>query len=905
MQQEPKPAGSPGPQQDPALPHAPTMPPPESLSEGHEHSHSPTEQATEEEFQFLHCQGCRAEAKCPKLLPCLHTLCSGCLEEPGRQCPICQAPWPPGPDVQALDNVFFEGLQWRLHAYRQIMDAQALCIRCKELADYWCFECKQLLCAKCIEAHRWFLKHEDQPLAELRSQSAREFLDDMRKSNNIFCSNPNHRDPTLTSIYCRGCSKPLCCSCALLDRGHSELKCDIRTEIQQRQEELDVMTQDLQEQDRAFGAAQAQITSAVNQLGRVRADIEEQIRAGVRQVVEHVLDQERQLLEELNAGYQRNYEEIAGQLGRLDAVLQRIRTGSMLVQRMKLYASDQEMLDMHGFLREALHQLRQEEPQSLRAAVRTDSFDEFKVRLQDLVSRITQGTDAAVNRRASPEAARTPRDTFDVDPPEEAQRAQVQAPGLTVVQPVPGAHPVPVYAYSIKDPSCREEVSNTATPQKRKSCQTECPRKVIKMESEEEKESRLARSSPEQPRPSTSKAVSPPHLDRSPSPKTPVIGNETFLPDSNHATSDPGEAEERVVVISSSEDSDAENSSKLPSLMLCVPDSLPLTRSKLPSTVGSTSYHAEHKETRAFAISYACPSECIVPPCGLVLPPKGQSRPPPRPPPGLPANLPVPRSVPPASQRPTANPAGRDGQHDPAAAPSGAPRAWPSGSTTSLPFRSPLWLPNLMPLSGWGSGEAEHPRLLEQESLLGTLAEPPWRIPKSRSHWKSLQMHSHHPTLQIGLPRARAPRRQASESPSASLLCSPDPGHLPLVTLWPTHPLCSPSPSTLLPSPAHAAEGPTHSRHPVHNQRVNKGMNGSMDLWVKRQVLPSHGGVTEIQALVPHILRPLCPRQGSFSHPLHLPLPHPPTPSLPTGPPPGCKPDEGSRSQALAGAAAQ
>ncbi|XP_007197796.2 protein PML isoform X3 [Balaenoptera acutorostrata] len=493
MQQEAAPARSPGPQQDPALPHAPTMPPPESLSEGHEPSHSPTEQATEEEFQFLRCQGCRAEAKCPKLLPCLHTLCSGCLEEPGMQCPICQAPWPPGPDAQALDNVFFESLQRRLSVYRQIVDAQALCTRCKEPADYWCFECEQLLCAKCIEAHQWFLKHEARPLAELRSQSARDFLDGTRKSNNIFCSNPNHRNPTLTSIYCRGCSKPLCCSCALLDTGHSELKCDIGTEIQQRQEELDVMTQDLQEQDRAFGAAQAEMSSAISQLGRVRADTEELIQTHVRQVVEHVLELERQLLEGVNARYQRDYEEIAGQLGRLDAVLQRIRMGSVLVQRMKLYASDQEVLDMHGFLRKALHQLRQEEPQSLRAAVRTDSFDEFKVRLQDLVSCITQGTDAAVSRRASPEAARTPRDTFDVDLPEEAQRAQVQVPGLAVVQPVPGAHPVPLYAYSIKDPSCREEVSNTATPQKRKSCQTECPRKVIKMESEEEKESRGAR----------------------------------------------------------------------------------------------------------------------------------------------------------------------------------------------------------------------------------------------------------------------------------------------------------------------------------------------------------------------------------------------------------------------------
>ncbi|EQB78076.1 protein PML isoform 1 [Camelus ferus] len=555
-----------------------------------------SQQATEEEFQFLHCQGCRAEAKCPKLLPCLHTLCSGCLEESGRQCPICQAPWPPGADAEALDNVFFESLQRRLSVYRQIVDAQALCTRCKEPADFWCFECEQLLCVKCVEAHQWFLKHEARPLAELRSQSVSEFLDATRKSNNIFCSNPNHRSPTLTrlkarkaedrylvprfwncvgqqalcwqlwdtlisvieakvtpakmlspglSIYCRGCSKPLCCSCALLDRGHSELKCDISAEIQQRQQELDAMTQALQEQDSVFGAAQAQMRSAVSQLGRVRSCTEELIRQRVQQVVAHVLAQEQELLAGVNARYQRNYEEIAGQLGRLDAVLQRIRTGSVLVQRMKRYASDQEVLDMHGFLCKALHHLRQEEPQNLQAATRTDSFDEFKMRLQDLVSCITQGTDAAPSKKASPAAASSPRDPLDIDlpiisdypcfltsQPEVAQRAQVQASGLAAVQPVPGAHPVPVYAYSMKDPSCREEVSNTATPQKRKSCQTEYPRKVIKMESEEEKEARKP------------KACSIPSVS-CPQPRPNGEGKAQ---------------EERIVVISSSEDSDAENS---------------------------------------------------------------------------------------------------------------------------------------------------------------------------------------------------------------------------------------------------------------------------------------------------------------------------------------------------------
>ncbi|XP_066198709.1 protein PML isoform X2 [Saccopteryx leptura] len=568
MQRESVSARSSGSQQDPALLHAPTMPPPDPLSESREPSadHSPTEQATEE-FQFLRCQSCQAEAKNPKLLLCLHTLCSACLEATSMQCPVCQAPGPSGTDAPVLDNIFFESLQRRLSVYRQIMDAQAVCTRCKELADSWCFECEQLLCTKCFEAHQWFLKHEARPLAELRSQSVGEFLEGTRKSNNIFCSNPNHRNPTLTSIYCRGCSKPLCCSCALLDTSHTDLKCDISTEIQQRQEELDAMTQALQEQDHAFGEVQAQMRSASCQLGRMRTNMEELIRESVRQLITHVQAQETELLEAVNAQYQRNYRKIAGHLSHLDSVLQRIRLGSTLVQRMKRYASDQEVLDLHSFLREALCSLRQEEPQGLQAAVRTDSFDEFKVRLQDLVSCITRGTGAALPRRASLEAASTPREKIDIDQPEGAQMAQAQTLGLAeaqsvaMVQSVPGTHPVPMYAYSIKDPSYRE-VSNIATPQKRKSCQTECPRKVIKMEAEEEKEARAAGSSPEQPRPSTSTAISPPLLERPPSlDHHTKETEEILLLNSNHETGNLGEAEERVVVISSSEDSDAENSS--------------------------------------------------------------------------------------------------------------------------------------------------------------------------------------------------------------------------------------------------------------------------------------------------------------------------------------------------------
>ncbi|XP_076781648.1 protein PML isoform X2 [Arvicanthis niloticus] len=607
MQTAPAPPGSPCRPQDSALTPTPTMPPPEEPSGDHEHTQSSAEQAIKEEFQFLRCSGCQAQAKCPKLLPCLHTLCSACLEARRFQCPTCQAPDSAGANAEALDNVFFESLQRRLAVFRQIVDAQAACTRCKESADFWCFECEQLMCTKCFDAHQWYLKHEAQPLDELRNSSVSEFLDSTRKSN-IFCSNSNHRTPTQTNIYCRGCAKPLCCACALLDRTHSHLQCEIGEEIQQRHEELGTMTQALEEQGRTFDSAHAQMRTAIGQLDHARADTETQIRARVRQVVEHVQARERELLEAVNERYQRDYQEIAGQLSHLEAVLQRIRTSAELVKRMKLYASEQEVLDMHDFLRKALCLLRQEEPQNQKVHLRTSGFEEFKLCLQDLISCITQRTDAAVARRASPEAANTqpeaantqpeaastqpeaastqpeaasthseaasthpeaastPEDSTDLEQPKEVQRAQAQALELPKTQPVamvksvPGAHPVPVYAFSMKGPTYKEEASQTVSPMKRKCCHPDCYRKLIKMESTGENEDRLDTGSPEQPRPSTSKA-SPPHLDRTSSPESTVPEKETPLPINNHVTSNTGKTEERVVVISSSEDSDAENMS--------------------------------------------------------------------------------------------------------------------------------------------------------------------------------------------------------------------------------------------------------------------------------------------------------------------------------------------------------
>ncbi|XP_049641829.1 protein PML-like [Suncus etruscus] len=527
-------------------------------------SPKPEQQPTEKEFQFLQCQSCQEEAKCPKLLPCLHSLCSGCLKTPDSQCPICKVPGPPGGELSTQDNVFFESLQRRLSIYWKIMDEMALCTRCKETADFWCSECEQLLCAQCFEAHQWFLvKHEPRPLGELRRLSELEFLDSLRKTNNIFCSHPNHGSTT-TNIYCRGCSKPICCSCAVLDPGHNDLRCHISEEIKQRQEELDSMTHKLREKKEAFGTALAQVHSKFSQLDQQHTDNKELISSIFGQVMELVQAQERELLEKTNQQYQCNCQELAGQQQHQDTVLQRIHAGSTLVQKMKCYASDQEVLDMHDFLRQALHRLYQEKPCGTKTIKYTNVFNELKECLKRIVSDITQRTLPEMQKVSSPEIKSSSKDVIS-DSVFLVQEAQVQASSPAqaqseaVVQLVTGTHPVPVCAYSICVPSCTEEDSPSVTPQKRKSCQNESPRKMMKMDSEEERETRLAQSMPEQHRPSTSRTISLPHLEEAPSPKEPPVENEGSVPDRDVLIDDPKEAEECVVLISSSEDSDIEN----------------------------------------------------------------------------------------------------------------------------------------------------------------------------------------------------------------------------------------------------------------------------------------------------------------------------------------------------------
>ncbi|KAM9515307.1 protein PML-like isoform 2-T2 [Guaruba guarouba] len=341
----------------------------------------------EDDFQFILCEGCRQESPNLKLLTCLHTLCLCCLSKsnPIGQCPMCQMPIPQASSIPNMDNLLFTNLQARLKVYKKIIGGVDLfCDNCKKPSEFWCCECEEFLCTKCSEAHhRYLASHEAKRVMDIRVGSAKDFLEGTRRTSNICCSNPTHKNQTV-SIYCQQCEKALCCSCALLDSRHTAF-CDIGSETQRRQQELGSITGALRHQRGGFEATCAALREEASRLERAQRELRELIRQRVEQLVRLLRREEEELLGMLEARQEQGRRELAQELQRVEGVLRRMEAGERLVEKMSLYATEQEVMDMQPFIKGALQDLQ-------RAVVRSQAqptdFAECSARLQALVERV-------------------------------------------------------------------------------------------------------------------------------------------------------------------------------------------------------------------------------------------------------------------------------------------------------------------------------------------------------------------------------------------------------------------------------------------------------------------------------------------------------------------------------------
>ena len=191
--------------------------------------------ASDESFDLYTCEVCFENMmdKNPRLLLCLHSFCSECLEKLMKHgsilCPTCREKTiVPNKDIKMLKGNFM--LQKvKEHLDKMHNSSKSLCqLSCSEPADVKCQECSQLLCNDCIHKHNEVKKFRDHKLQRLCKK---------------------HQDGILTN-FCMKCTEPACANCVINE--HLEHEHDVETydegieklndELEGYETKLDVMT---------------------------------------------------------------------------------------------------------------------------------------------------------------------------------------------------------------------------------------------------------------------------------------------------------------------------------------------------------------------------------------------------------------------------------------------------------------------------------------------------------------------------------------------------------------------------------------------------------------------------------------------------------------------------------------
>uniref|UniRef100_A0A8C6XY61 B box-type domain-containing protein n=1 Tax=Naja naja TaxID=35670 RepID=A0A8C6XY61_NAJNA len=311
-----------------------------------------------DEFQFLLCDRCHAEVSNPKLLPCLHNLCSQCREEnkPIGLCIICGTPFSQSAKIpENQDNTFFANLHFKFNLYQKVTRNQHLvCDNCEIKAEFWCSTCEEFLCLACFRSHQRYLKkenHEARSLKDLRVESYKEFFSTIRRNNTMFCSKMGHTLPFLfPSLYCRQCNQSMCTICALLDSEHMGQHCDISSEIQSRQEELQNTSMELKEKQDTYNKSYSSHEERMRKIEQSRNETRELIQQQIEKMIQILREKGEGYLAEVEAHHDQQVQDVKKNLQEIEGVFQRITSSQRLVEKMHLYASGQEVLEIQPFL---------------------------------------------------------------------------------------------------------------------------------------------------------------------------------------------------------------------------------------------------------------------------------------------------------------------------------------------------------------------------------------------------------------------------------------------------------------------------------------------------------------------------------------------------------------------------
>ena len=308
----------------------------------------------------LTCSVCLDSLKDPKLLPCLHTYCKGCLqgilrksrEKSSIKCPECRSVHAipsGGVDEFPSDMVSANALDFHSLKDKEKITQSISCGMCTEddPVTTHCPTCSKFLCEFCSKAHKRqvdYRDHKTVSLDDLDSETLKGFERSRR------CS---RHSGELLKLYCKTCRKLICRDCTLVDHHNHTfgfLK-DVRPDIQ-KQVESSVAVLGMKQKELE---THLKFTNDIEKSRKDHSnDLERKLNHAFDSYIATVESHRKRLLKQERKAKERDLKQIWAQKEFIEMKLASIDGSMHYANRLCSCPSDLDMLEMSG---EATQQL--------------------------------------------------------------------------------------------------------------------------------------------------------------------------------------------------------------------------------------------------------------------------------------------------------------------------------------------------------------------------------------------------------------------------------------------------------------------------------------------------------------------------------------------------------------------
>jgi DNA-binding beta-propeller fold protein YncE len=315
------------------------------------------QKGVEELEQEVTCPVCQDHFQEPKILPCLHYYCKGCIEALAKRaggpnqpfpCPECRTPTllPQG-DPDQLQTAFFINRMKEVHAKLEKVEGkvEAKCEICSGgVATAFCRQCAEFICEKCKESHermKTFAGHKVSTLHELKEGGAKTIIA-ARSAPPPICKVHDEQ----AKIYCYDCKTLICRDCVVKDHRDHEYEFVKKASPETKKKLMEHLT--------PLCEIQAGIQGAVRNVEGAKANIiamDKSMTTSIKQSFQELRDildkREKELLAETAATVEKKMTNLTVQQKKLEMSSGTIQSLVEFVERSVENATDEELMTIH------------------------------------------------------------------------------------------------------------------------------------------------------------------------------------------------------------------------------------------------------------------------------------------------------------------------------------------------------------------------------------------------------------------------------------------------------------------------------------------------------------------------------------------------------------------------------